>query len=315
MFLLGMLVTSVMGWHFHGFHRCSDYVYINQMLGCKQKLVVNKGALGPLEKAIEEHIAQYESLGMLSDAAVYFRDLFAGPVFGINEDAPYSPASLLKLPLAFVFFSLEEEQALLERKLLYQIPAGSERSSDEFEAAGDLLLGKEYTLKDMLRNMLVHSDNLAYQLLVEYMQEHVEAGPAKMLQTLRALGIIEPNGASDEIVTVHEYSSLFRQLYNASFLSAEHSNLLLGWLAESNFDAGLAAGVPQGVVVADKYGIRDGAVQKQLHDCGVVYYPKNPYLLCIMTKGTNFEHMADAIREISAQVYAEFDKRVQYQDE
>jgi len=27
----------------------------------------------------------------------------------------------------------------------------------------------------------------------------------------------------------------------------------------------------------------------QLHDCGIVYYPETPYLLCVMTKGWNFE--------------------------
>jgi hypothetical protein len=43
--------------------------------------------------------------------------------------------------------------------------------------------------------------------------------------------------------------------------------------------------------------------QKQLHDCGIVYLPGKPYLLCIMTRGQDFTNLTSTVKEISALVY------------
>lgn len=94
-------------------------------------------------------------------------------------------------------------------------------------------------------------------------------------QLAEDLGILEPghdlNMAS---VNTKGYGSIFRMLYNISFLDKEMSEKLLSLLARSYFDDGLRAGVPERVVIAHKFGERylpDGT--KQLHDCGIVYYP------------------------------------------
>ena len=52
---------------------------------------------------------------------------------------------------------------------------------------------------------------------------------------------------------------------------------------------------------------------KQLHDCGIVYYPKHPYLLCVMTRGDSFEYLDDTIRDISHLVYQEVNEHYQEQ--
>ena len=44
--------------------------------------------------------------------------------------------------------------------------------------------------------------------------------------------------------------------------------------------------------------------EKQLHDCGIIYSPTNTYVLCIMTKGTNFTDLANTIKNISSMVYS-----------
>jgi hypothetical protein len=65
------------------------------------------------------------------------------------------------------------------------------------------------------------------------------------------------------------------------------------------------------IPVAHKFGERTGFAGgvKQLHDCGIVYYPKNPYLLCIMTRGTDFTKLESTIAAVSKMVYQEFDSR------
>jgi hypothetical protein len=112
------------------------------------------------------------------------------------------------------------------------------------------------------------------------------------------------------VASVHDYASIFRSLYNVSYLNAGDSEKLLSWLARSTYRKGLVAGVPAGVPVAHKFGERylaDGS--KQLHDCGIIYYPRNAYSLCVMTKGPDWQALTDIVATISRRVYAEVDSR------
>lgn len=67
--------------------------------------------------------------------------------------------------------------------------------------------------------------------------------------------------------------------------------------------------IPSDVKVAHKFGERYYGDIKQLHDCGVIYYPENPYLLCVMTIGKDFEDLAEVISHVSDVVYREVDSR------
>ena len=70
------------------------------------------------------------------------------------------------------------------------------------------------------------------------------------------------------------------------------------------------AELPNDIVVAHKFGERDLEDNtKQLHDCGVVYYPQNPYLICIMTHGQSYKSLERIIQHISGKVYKEVDSR------
>jgi len=68
--------------------------------------------------------------------------------------------------------------------------------------------------------------------------------------------------------------------------------------------------VPKEVRVAHKFGelgLPNG--EKQLHDCGIIYYPGNPYLLCVMSKGKDSQKLSGIIQTISSMVYKEVDSR------
>jgi hypothetical protein len=67
------------------------------------------------------------------------------------------------------------------------------------------------------------------------------------------------------------------------------------------------AGVPPEIVVSHKFGERhfEGDVEiEQLHDCGIVYKPNHPYMLCIMTRGHDVRTLAPVIAQISKMVYS-----------
>jgi hypothetical protein len=71
---------------------------------------------------------------------------------------------------------------------------------------------------------------------------------------------------------------------------------------------GIKAPLPPDLVVSHKFGERTemagGSVAwRELHDCGIVYYPYEPYFLCVMTKGQDFDDQRAVLRGISAVVY------------
>ena len=57
------------------------------------------------------------------------------------------------------------------------------------------------------------------------------------------------------------------------------------------------------IPVAHKFGERELPNADQLHDCGIVYVPKHPYLLCVMTRGDSLTNLTTVIAGLSEVVY------------
>ena len=111
-------------------------------------------------------------------------------------------------------------------------------------------------------------------------------------------------------MSASQYSTFFRALYNGTYLPWGLSEQALGLLASTNFNNGLVSGVASSTIVAHKFGERTSQLQdgtfigRELHDCGIVYYAANPYLLCVMTKGQGtFPQLAGVISTVSKLVY------------
>lgn len=288
------------------------FTYVNKTFVCGVQPVLGKGGYIGLRMQLATQIEEEVAAGRANEAAVYFRDLRNGPIFGINELRAFAPASLLKVPLAFAFMNAEENSpGFIDRTITY---SGDITPPEQNIPSGvSLRPGGSYTIRDLLANTLIYSDNLSSLILRRYLGS-LRDGEAVERQTYRELGIIPPEGMTDDSVSVQGYSSLFRQLYNATYLTPELSDLILSWLARSEFKHGLAGGIPANVAVAHKFGERtaqggSGGELAQFHDCGIVYYPENPYLLCIMTRGSDLPTLMGLVRDISARVYREVDSR------
>jgi beta-lactamase class A len=157
--------------------------------------------------------------------------------------------------------------------------------------------------------MIAHSDNASY-IQLESMLAETAAGVDLRSETFQELGIIDPRDRVEATLSVRGYSSLFSALYNATYLSKDYSEEVLRWMAASEFDDGIRAGVPDEITVAHKFGEKmEGGISRQLHDCGIVYYPGNPYSLCVMTMGDNWADLERVIAWISRTVFDEVDSR------
>lgn len=310
LYLVFSLVIVMLGIGFFVYtkkHHCeSSARFINKDFVCNSKPVVDKKGYAKIQSEIEEFVEGEKQQNRADHVSVYFRDLINGPVFGIGEYEDFAPASLLKLPLALVYMVLAEENPdIFSESLLFT--KSDVRFVREF-GQNELESGVSYTIEDLLSFMIVRSDNDAYLLLYDYLTNTY--GEKIIYDTYLELGILAPQDMYDEIISVRRYGSLFRALYNVSLVNEELSEKLLSWLAQSTFAGGLQSAVPPHISIAHKFGergLRDGS--KQLHDCGIVYYPDNPYLLCIMTQGKNFDDLVKVISHISKLIYQEFDSR------
>jgi hypothetical protein len=89
-------------------------------------------------------------------------------------------------------------------------------------------------------------------------------------------------------------------------MNSEHA---LELMTRSDFKSGLVAGLPSGVEVAHKFGEAGDQNEKQLHETGLVYAEGNPYLITVMTRGSNADSLASAIASISKLVYEQMEAR------
>jgi hypothetical protein len=87
------------------------------------------------------------------------------------------------------------------------------------------------------------------------------------------------------------------------------SEKALAYLARTDYRKGLVAGVPPTIAVAHKFGLRRMNEMKQLHDCGIVYYPDHPYLLCVMTSGPVPDYLDTTIADISRFIFEAVDRQ------
>ncbi len=296
---------------------CSFYEYLNPHLACRDKPIISKAAYLNFEKDLYKYIESEKQTGKVMDVGVYFRDLENGPTFGLNSSELFISSSLIKLPTVMTIFRLaEQDPKILQNKILYkeEIPSDNQ----DFAPSKKLEVGHSYTVEELINRSLEYSDNAANELLV-YELFRLSPGENLIYNTFRDLGLSVPGDVTKGDLSTKSYSSLLRLLYNASFLSKENSEKILEALDRATFKQGLEVGVPHGIRVASKFGEReleyvsaDGKPINQineLHDCGIVYFPNNPYLLCVMTKGDDFNNLSKVIGNISKMVYEEIDSR------
>ncbi len=268
----------------------------NPLLDCTEIDNVSNKTILTTRDNVANYIEDIKKEGV-DTVAVYFRDLNNGPWFGIDEKEGFLPASLLKVPMMIAVL----RQAMIDENFLKKEQVSTfenENSSEFFKGKSEIKKGVTYTIDTAIQSMIKHSDNNASKFLGSLVDLTI------LKKTFIDLGVEFPDRPNYSL-SIRTYASFFRILYNSTFLNQELSEKALRLLSETDFKAGLVAGVPKKLVVAHKFGERhmpDGT--KQLHDCGIVYYPDKPYILCVMTRGKNFEQLASVIARISEEVYA-----------
>ncbi len=283
----------------HETRMTGHFKLINPLLECDNFVASDIASHSRLRGLLLDFVHRAKHDGTVSDVAVYYRDLNNGPWVGIDEQMMFAPASLLKVPVIMAAFKYSESHPdFMQRKVLF-----SERTNAYEANISDSIIqiGQSYTMMDLVRRMAVFSDNNALELVVAALTKD---GFEQKVWT--DLGLPVPNGQTPEnFLSVKDYSSFFRILYNSTYLSRENSEQVLQILTRTQYKQALRSGVPSNITVASKFGERGLADSpaKQLHECGIVYDGNRQYLLCVMTKGLDWQAQADIIQEVSKIVY------------
>ncbi len=285
---------------------CSgDYPFISSEIDCGSVYDVS-GQIESLHGSVQKIVDDEKNQGHIIRASVFYRDLNTRRWFGVNDLDKHYPASLIKLPVAIMYYKLAElDPGIFDREM--QIPADMGDNSDQHYPPKDPLEpGKSYPVRELISRMLKYSDNAPFSTLSD------NAGKVLRDKIFSDMGIYEPPAGEGEgawNVNARDYANIFRMLYNASYVNINSANEILSILAQSTFTQGIVAGVPKDVKVAHKFGEAagvdgNGNVQSlSLHDCGIVYKKDNPYILCIMTEGSDYPVLEKTIQRISKEAY------------
>lgn len=307
-FFLGLLYSSISHKQAENTFtqsRLKGYEYINPLIDFETTQSAKEGEIKKLENELKMYIdkeTSQDSGSNVTDISIYYKDLNSGAWIGVNENDAFSPASLLKLPLMITIYKLSESNPKLlttEIKFVKKDIGVTQNIDPKVH----LIDGQTYTLEELVNRLIKYSDNDSIDEIFKIISYD------DLIRIYSELGIENPYGTEQvNVMTVKEYASFFRILYNATYLNKDMSEKALELLASTEYDNGLAAGIPSEIRIANKFGERNIADnyepnRKQLHDCGIVYHPTKPYLICVMTKGSNLDSQQTPIKELSELVY------------
>lgn len=246
--------------------------------------------------SLRNQIKDYYSRNNLS-GSIYFEYLPTGTSIRIDGDQQEIAASLVKLPAAMELY----KNAELGNIDLNQKVTLSENLLDS--GYGDLYKrgpGYSLSLKDAVQIMLEKSDNTALKVVATSI-----AGKLPIEQTPLTYADVDFVQNRDMTISLsaRSYGSLLKCLYFACYNSKDDSQKILEDLTKSPFNDRLIAGITdKKIVVAHKTGNHTSDRQTQ-SDCGIVYYPKRNYLICVMIKGTDTPDVDAKIADISKMSY------------
>lgn len=264
--------------------------------------------LDNLKRSVGDLIESEKAAGKITSASFYLRVFSGGKWTSYNADERYHPASMSKVPVLITFMKMAEAKpGLLDEK--YSFSKRDTSVPSQYYNSQSIQVGRPYTVRELLRYMIAYSDNEATTLL----WEHINLDQYK--KTFTDIGLASPSFEFDaQKLSVKQYATFFKVLYNGSYLSSKNSEFCLSLLSQADFKNGLLKKLPPNTMVAHKFGectypVAHAAGEKpygklnELHESGVVYTGDATYLITVMSKGENIDQLSELVGNISSVVY------------
>jgi beta-lactamase class A len=242
-------------------------------------------------------ILEWEQEGRVSSVSVYLRELNEANWMSIGCDEPYMPGSLMKVPIMIYYLKQEEKHpGTLNTELVYNRPLHG-FPSQAFR--GDSIVpGRKYKISELLRYMIVESDNNATYVLTTKLNQEQYSQIYKDLE-------IPVYDTENTMYTIspRQYSKFLRVLYNATYLDEKLSEYGLELLSKCKFRDGIVKNLPAGTVIAHKFGERGINYDMDFSESAIIFHESDPYLLTIMTKGSDVKTQTSLISTLSGEIF------------
>jgi beta-lactamase class A len=275
--------------------RNKNYKFISPILYTENEC--ESPSLTPLKTTLQKIIDQNVANQKIQTASVFLKKFNTNETLLINKTEKYAPGSLLKISIMIAILKMSEaDNQLLNKKVTFTQISKNNKVQTIF--SNSIQIGQSYTIKELLKYMIVYSDNNAASLIAK----NIDGTIIKSL--FSDIGLLAPDLNSNNLfLNINELSFFMRVIYNGSYLTKDNSEYALELLSESDYKNGLLKDIPADIIVAHKFGESGNDQENQLHETGIIYANNSPYLITVMTKGNNRDELANFISEISRTVY------------
>lgn len=288
-FIISIIINSIFAYYFFLGTKTKNSIISDENYPLLSKRIFTQNPndiilnFVPLRKAVKEYVSKYNS-----EVGVYFEYLPSGISIGVNDREEIKLASLSKVPLVMSIFKKIEKGEIKLDDVVYLRKEDLDKKFGNLWQRGE---GAKLSVKELIEYSLIDSDNTAYHSLFNKLTAE------EVVDVYSNLEIEVDSKETDPIVSPKSYSSIFRSLYLSSYLSEKNSNYILEILTRTKFKDKIPAGVPSDIKVAHKIGVfsRADNPDNVYTDCGIVYVPERPYVLCIFVKKSDDlakKHMA-----------------------
>lgn len=235
--------------------------------------------------------------------SVYIKNLKTNESFAYNENLAYEAGSLYKLWTMAAVFNLLESGELDEDQKLSQSIAVLNRKFGIDPANAEQTTGTiTLTVKEALNQMITISHNYAALLLTEKIKLSTVS---KWLEANKFANSKVGSDGSAPQTTALDIALFLEKLYRAELGSDENTNKMLELLKAQKLNNKLPLYLPQGTIIAHK----TGELGWFSHDAGIVYTPKNEYIIVVLSESSSPKGAEERIGQLSKNVFDYFAKQ------
>lgn len=251
------------------------------------------------------------------DFALAFKDLSgSNDSLLLNERENFHAASTMKTPVMIEVFKQARDgkfslsDSLLIKNEFSSIVDGSSFSLEIDRDGGEKLyesVGTKVTIKDLVRDMIVNSSNLATNLLIQLVDAK------NVTRTMRQMGAHDINvlrGVEDikayeaglsNSTTAYDLMLVFEHLAGSKAVSKEADSEMISILADQHHRDVIPAKLPKDLMIANKTGWITGVH----HDSAIVFLPDGrKYVLVLLSKNMkDMEQGTEMLAGVSKMVY------------
>lgn len=217
---------------------------------------------------LEERIGNY---------SFYFEDLKSGFIYGYNEHEKMTSAGCMKLPVSMAIMKkVEDKEINLGDMILI-------KEEDKVAGSGILkeLDPREYSIEELLKLMLIESDNTSTQKLVSII------GFDELKDRFKDIGLKntimnDMPGSVINYTTSYDLSHCWKSLKKYDYLSSEHSKMIIDILKSEQILKKTAFYINGSI--KNKIANKPGDSYRVQNDTALIELQKGDFIFSIMSK-------------------------------